>query len=75
MCLVIGHILAKFITNSKYRLCFEFQKIEKAMCDSSVYCIYGVASSEREMKCYSQKDGNNLTFSLRLKVWKYICDR
>ena len=67
--------LSRNATN-KYHLCFAFQKIEKAMSDSSVYRIYAVASSKRETKgCYSQRDGNNLTYSLRLKVCKYICDR
>ena len=53
-----------------------FQKIEKPMSDSSVYCIYAVASAKRETEeCYSQRDGNNSTYSLRLKVWNYVCDR
>ena len=78
MRLVIGHILGNLSCNAKneYRLCFAFQKTEKAMSDSSVYCIYAVASSKRETKeCYPLRDGNNSTYSLRLKVWKYICDR
>ena len=57
----------------KYR-CFAFQKIEKAMSDSSVYCIYAVASAKRETKGM-ERDGKNSTYSLRSKVWNYICDR
>ena len=68
---MIGHILAKylninivtriFVFSFKARPCFAFQKVEKAMSDSSGYC---------NLCCRVIEERNE-----RLKVWKYLCDR
>ena len=66
---------ALIVFSFKARPCFAFEKIEKAMSDSSGYCNLCCRVIEERNECYSQRDGNNSTSSPRLKVWKYLCDR
>ena len=53
----------------------HFKSLKRLCLIRPFIVIYAVASSKRETKeCYFQRDGNNSTYSPRLKVWKYLCD-